>query len=68
MGKKKEKQEAFEFEYFLYSALNHSVIIAYDGSSIVVPPRGKEKIGNHHKLGAIPKGIKLVKALKAGRV
>jgi len=65
MASKKEVKGVLE--YFLYSSLNHSVIIAFDGSSILVPPRGKEKISNPQKLGAIPKGVKLVKKINKGR-
>lgn len=42
------------------SSLDHQVILSYDGESMVVPPRGRQKVFNLDKLGAKPKGITVI--------
>jgi len=48
----------------LISKLNHPVTISYNGEAMQLPPRGKEKVSNVKKLGALPRGVLLVKPKK----
>jgi len=41
----------------IISRLNHPVTLSYEGFSMIIAPRGREKIANMSKLGALPKGV-----------
>ena len=45
----------------LLSKLDHPVELSYDGKSMMVPPRAKLVIEDHKKLGALPRGVVLLK-------
>lgn len=48
----------------LVSSLDHPVELCYMGSAMMMPPRGKLPIDNIKFLGAIPKGVILLRGVK----
>lgn len=49
--------EALTAPAMVISRLNHPATLSYDGLSMIIPPRGREKIANMNKLGALPQGV-----------
>ena len=39
------------------SRLIQPVTLTYGGRAMIIPPRGKRKIANRHRLGRLPKGV-----------
>lgn len=46
---------------FIVSRLDHPVIISYNGEGLLVSPREKVKVKDTSLLGALPKGISIIK-------
>lgn len=47
-------------EGILVSRLPHSIMVSYSGKGMMLPPRGRLKIKDRNKVGAIPGGVQLL--------
>ena len=45
----------------LISLMNHPIRLAYNGQGMMLSPRQKMVVADHEKLGALPKGVMMVK-------
>jgi len=57
---KKSKPEKITKPGKVINRLPHDVTLSYDAGVIIIPPRGREKVANFEKLGALPRGVMLV--------
>ena len=48
----------------LVSSLDHPAELCYEGAAMMMPPRGKLPIDNVKMLGAIPKGVTLLRGVR----
>lgn len=58
----KDEKKKNEEPGYLCSSLNHPAEVSYYGMSMMIPPRAHRlKVNDHKKIGALPKGIRLLK-------
>ena len=57
--KKKTKSSVKEpvKKFLVVSRLIHPVTISYEGKALVIPARGRVKVDDRQKLGALPNGV-----------
>ena len=55
------KKEEVKNPGVLISRLSHPVTISYNGEGMLIPARGRSKVADTNKIGALPKGIFLKK-------